>query len=93
MNHDTCCNVPTEDRRPNERYAANCVQEVERFGSGSVMVWACTSYSGRKDLIRVQDNSTARRYLDEIIRSHVLPFMNRQIVIFQRDNARPEQQE
>lgn len=76
-------------RRRNERYAANCVQEVDRFGGGSVMVWAGISYSGRTDLIQVQGNLTARRYLDEIIRPHVLPFMNRQNVIFQHDNARP----
>ena len=53
------------------------------------MVWAGISYSGRTDLIQVQGNLTARRYLDEIIRPHVLPFMNRQNVIFQHDNARP----
>ena len=53
------------------------------------MVWAVISYSGRTDLIRFQGNWSARRYLDENIRPHVLPFMNRQNVIFQHDNARP----
>lgn len=76
-------------RRRHERFAANCVQEVDRFGGGSVMVWAGISYTGRTDLVQIHGNLTAQRYCDEIIRPHVIPFMNRQNVIFQHDNARP----
>ena len=61
MSHVTCCDVLTVEHvyivtkivRSNESYAANCVQEVDRFGGGNVMVWAGISNSGRTDLIQV----------------------------------------
>ena len=70
---------PDGYQRRNERYAQNCVQEVNRFGSGSGMVWAGISYTCRTPLFL---------FRVEIIRPHVLPFMNRQNVIFQQENAR-----
>ena len=30
-------------RRRNERFATNCIQEVDRFGGGSVVMWAAIS--------------------------------------------------
>ena len=38
-------------RRRNERFAANCVREVDRFGGGSIMMWAAISYTGRTNLV------------------------------------------
>ena len=38
---DVCISVW---RRSGERYVACCIQEVDRWGGGSVMVWAGVSY-------------------------------------------------
>ena len=46
-------------RRRNERFANNCVAEVDRFGGGSVMMWGAISYTGRSELVLVQGNLTA----------------------------------
>ena len=37
-------------RMPNERFAPVCVAEHDRFGGGSVMVWAGISAQGKTDL-------------------------------------------
>ena len=42
-------------RMPNERFAPVCVAEHDRFGGGSVMVWAGISAQGKPDL-HVIDN-------------------------------------
>ena len=76
-------------RRRNERYAPNCLRQVDHFGGGSVMMWGAISYTGRTDLVLVQGNLTANRYIDQILRPHVLPNINRQRQLFQQDNARP----
>ena len=75
-------------RRRRERFAPNCVRQVDRYGGGSVMVWGAMSYNGRSDLVVVQGNLTANRYIDQILRPHLLPILNRQREIFQHDNAR-----
>lgn len=76
-------------RRQNERFAANCIQEVDRFGGGSVMMWAAISHNGKTNLVLVNGNLTAQRYCDEILQPHVLPIMQNNGRIFQQDNARP----
>ena len=59
-------------RMPNERFAPVCVAEHDRFGGGSVMVWAGTSAQGKTDL-HVIDNGTltALRYVNEILDVYV----------------------
>lgn len=84
--HDGRCRVY---RRRGERYAANCVQEVDRFGGGSVMVWAAISHTGRTDLVHVQGNLNAQGYIDQILRPHIVPVMANANAVFQHDNARP----
>ena len=76
-------------RRRNERFATNCIQEVDRFGGGSVMMWAAISHTGRTDLVHVNGTLTAQRYCDEILQPHVVPIMQNNGRIFQQDNARP----
>ena len=49
-------------RRRKERLAPVSVQEVDRFGGGSVMMWAARSYKYKTNLERVQGNLTAQRY-------------------------------
>ena len=53
------------------------------------MVSGAMSYNGRSELVVVQGNLTANRYIDQILRPHLLPILNRQWEIFQHDNARP----
>ena len=55
-------------RMPNERFAPVCVAKHDRFGGGSVMVWAGISAQGKTDL-HVIDNGTltALRYINEIL--------------------------
>ena len=62
-------------RMPNERFAPVCVAEHDRFGGGSVMVWAGKSAQGKTDL-RVIDNGilTALRYVNEILDVYVRPY-------------------
>ena len=52
-------------RMPNERFAPVCVAEHDRFGGGSVVVWAGISAQGKTDL-HVIDNGTltALRYVN-----------------------------
>ena len=55
------------------------------------MVWAGISSNGRTALVVVPGNLTGRRYIDEILRPHVVPYLRQrgQNAIFQDDNARP----
>jgi transposase len=66
---------------------------VERraFGGGSVMVWGGITATGRTPLVVVNGNLNAVRYRDEILQTHVIPFINAQQrhITFQHDNARP----
>jgi len=44
-------------RRPNERYCDATVAEHDRYGGGSVMVWAGISLRGRTDLYIIENGS------------------------------------
>lgn len=76
-------------RRRNERYARQCVREVDRHGGGGVMMWGGISMNGRTQLVHVQGNLNAVRYRDEILNRHVVPTIDAGRDIFQHDNARP----
>ena len=73
-------------RRAHERYNPNCVSAVgDKRG---VMVWGAISSADRSPLIFINGNLTARRYIDEVIRPHLLPFLARNgNPTFQQDNA------
>ena len=62
-------------RMRNERFAEVCIAEHDRYGGGSVMVWAGISAQGKTDL-HVIDNGTrmAERYVNEILDVHVRPY-------------------
>jgi glucose dehydrogenase len=46
-------------RRRNERFSSYCVQEVDSFGGGSVMMWVAISNDRKTDLVHVPGNLTA----------------------------------
>ena len=78
-------------RRRAERYANPCVRETNRWGGASVMVWGGISTRRRTELVVINGNLSAQRYVNFVLRPVVLPFLNahRDITTFQQDNARP----
>ena len=78
-------------RRPGERYAPPCVATHDRWGGGSVMVWAGIWSTGRTDLVVVNGNMNWQRYLNDIVVPVVVPNLQRidNGAVFQDDNARP----
>ena len=66
-----------------------CVLEDERFGGGSVMMWAWISHDGRTTLMRVNGAFNAQIYQDEILQRHVVPLIIVSGGIWQHDNTRP----
>jgi hypothetical protein len=65
-------------RRRNERFSSSCVQEVDSFSGGSVMMWAAISNDHRTDLVHVPRNLIAVRYRDEILQPHFIHVIDRQ---------------
>ena len=79
-------------RQRNERFRDCCVVEHDRFGGGSVLVWAGISYDGRTDLYVIRNGAlTGVRYRDEILHPIVRPYAGAcgPGFIMMDDNARP----
>lgn len=79
-------------RRPNERFAPVCVAEHDRYGRGSVMVWAGISMRGKTDMHVIENGTlTAERYINEILDVYVRPYAGAvgPDFILMDDNARP----
>ena len=78
-------------RRNGERHAEVNVQPRHAYNEGSVMVWAGVTADRRTDIVVVPGILTGQRYIDEILRPHVVPFLcpMGNNGIFQDDNARP----
>lgn len=78
-------------RRTGERFIDACVQEHDRFGGGSVMVWAGFHERGRTPLYQIRGNLTGIRYRDEILRPHIIPTLRAMGpgATLQDDNATP----
>uniref|UniRef100_A0A8C4QU92 Tc1-like transposase DDE domain-containing protein n=1 Tax=Eptatretus burgeri TaxID=7764 RepID=A0A8C4QU92_EPTBU len=78
-------------RRRGERNAQCCIQEVDRFGGGRVMVWGGINGHARSRLIVIQGNLNAAAYRDQVLVPELLPFMaaHGPGLTFQQDNARP----
>ena len=73
-----------------ECFTDQCVYESDRFGGGSVMVWAGIYHDGRTQLNIVQGTLNAVKYRDDILDPIVLPFLQQRNFDhdFQHDNAR-----
>ena len=71
-------------RRSNEGFANNC---VDIFGGGSAMMWKAISYTGRSELVFIQDNLTAVHDRDEIICHHMVHILDWQRLLFSQDNT------
>ena len=80
-------------RRVGERYRNPCVLERNRFGGPSVMVWGAINADFKSELVVIDGNLTAQRYVNEVLRPILLPLLNghggRNQMTFQHDNATP----
>ena len=78
-------------RRRGERFADRHIDEVDAYGRGSVMVWAGISIGGKTELVFIEGNLNSRRYIDEILAPHVVPYAGAigESFVLQDDNARP----
>ena len=77
-------------RRRGERCASCCVEEVDKFGGGSLVIFAAVSFHYKSRLHFCNANSTAQRYRDDILIPYAAPmFANQDLNVFQQDNARP----
>jgi transposase len=79
-------------RRRNERFAEACVQPFDRWGGGSIHVWAGISQFGRTDLVIFDRNVNAQTYVQDVLTPAVVPYINQHFHghgTLQHDNARP----
>ena len=76
-------------RRPNERFARNCILDVDNFGGGSVVVWGAIFYGRKTQLVHIPGYLSAARYWDEVLTPQMLPAMNLYREVVQHDSARP----
>ena len=77
---------------PKERFDDFNVAEHDRYGKGSVMVWAAISVNGNTDLNAIENGTmTTLRYCNEILDQFVRPYAGTigQKIILMDDNVRP----
>ncbi|GFT22501.1 transposable element Tc1 transposase [Trichonephila clavipes] len=77
-------------RRPGERYnfSPSVLRHTAR--TAGVMAWRAIASDSPSTLIVMRRTLTGQRYVDDILRPHVGPFLNGlRGAIFQQDNARP----
>ena len=78
-------------RRCGEQYSDVNFKEDDCYGGGSVLIWAAVTMHRRTPLQFIAGNLSSQRYVDEVMRPMVLPFLSQigQGAVFQDDNARP----
>ncbi|GFT63946.1 transposable element Tcb1 transposase [Trichonephila clavipes] len=77
-------------RHPGERYNSPHTVLRHIVCIAGVIVWGAIAYDSRSTLIEMRGTLTGQRYVDDILRPHVGPFLNGLPgAIFQQDNARP----
>ena len=71
-----------------EREQLRAVSKTLPFGDGSVMVWGGICGQQRTDLIVIDGNLTTHRYIKQVLRPVLLPFLQHQPrLLVQQDNA------
>ncbi|GFW39635.1 transposable element Tcb2 transposase [Trichonephila clavipes] len=77
-------------RRPGKRYNSPHTVLRHTARTAGVMVWGAVAYDSRSTLIMIRGILMGQRYVDDIIRPNVEPFVNGLPgASFQQDNARP----
>ncbi|GFU56625.1 HTH_Tnp_Tc3_2 domain-containing protein [Trichonephila clavipes] len=83
-------NVTGVWRCPGEWYNFPHIVLRHTARTAGVMVWGAIAYDRRSTLIVMRGTFTGQRYVDDILRPHVVPFLNGLPgAILQQDNARP----
>ncbi|UYV72229.1 hypothetical protein LAZ67_9002258 [Cordylochernes scorpioides] len=78
-------------RRPGQRVDPGLTVEHHTGPQQGVMVWGAISFDSRTLLVVIPGTLTAQRYVDDIIRPVLLPFLSHHPrLTFQQDNARPQ---
>ena len=62
-------------RRRGERFADNCLIQMDRFGCGSVMIWGGIMGRRKTNLIVVQGNLNAQGCINQILQLEAVPFL------------------
>ena len=79
-------------RRRGQRFDKRMLKKMISYNGGSIMIWAGIMADGRTELVLIPPPGlTGRRYVDEVLRPHVLPLRQRigERFRLQEDNARP----
>ncbi|UYV69340.1 hypothetical protein LAZ67_6003272, partial [Cordylochernes scorpioides] len=77
-------------RRPGQRVDPGLTVEHHTGPQQGVMVWGDISFDRRIPLVVIPGTLTAQRYVDDILRPVMLPFLSHHPgLTFQQDNARP----
>ena len=71
-------------RRRGERFHENCVVRHDRYGGGSLMVWAGITTHGRTDLVFVNGTLNAQKYRQNILTRHVVHSSEPMVARFSR---------
>ncbi|KAJ4432942.1 hypothetical protein ANN_15199, partial [Periplaneta americana] len=58
--------------RPGERFSVRVVQEMDRFGGGSIMVLAGIMYNNCMDLVIVSQRLNTVRYIKDVLEEHLV---------------------
>ena len=61
-------------RRRGERFADVCVQTRRQGHGGGLMIWAGISIRGKTNLVFVEGNMNAQRYIDQVLHPVVVPY-------------------
>lgn len=65
-------------RRRNERYSDNCVEESDRFGGGSVLIWVGISLNSQTPAIALKGNLNAQKHiLFPVAIPHIINYVKR----------------
>ncbi|UYV74518.1 VPS53, partial [Cordylochernes scorpioides] len=76
--------------RPGQRVDPGLTVEHHTGPQQGVMVWGAISFDSRTPLVVIPGTLTAQRYVDDILRPVLLPFLSHHPgLTFQQDNARP----
>ena len=74
------------------RYEERNMQQYDRWGGGSVMVWGAISFGNKSVLHHIDGTLNAQLYIDDILDPIAIPFGRATVgpgFLFQDDNARP----
>ena len=78
-------------RARGERYLEKCVLQKNRWGGGSVHVWAGITQFNKTELVILHGNVNAHSYVNNVLQPVLIPFLRRHFprgrYVFQQDNA------